>query len=148
MAVFGFAFLWALTLLTYLLPPREIYHNLFNLALTRNQFIFLAAATVVFSLEFLLARHLFCRFGCAVGVFQSFVWMANKKAMVVGFERARAPACASCEASCAYRNPPRRLCKVARFARNSAANCPKPGSSLWPSCYRSSGKTSTACSRR
>ena len=125
-AVFGFAFLWALTLLTYLLPPREIYHNLFNLALTRNQFIFLSAATVVFSLEFLLARHLFCRFGCAVGVFQSFVWMANKKAMVVGFERARAPACASCEASCDDACPMRlkpRNIKRYKFACTQCGEC-------------------------
>ena len=96
--VLGFAFLWALTLLTYLLPPRTIYHNLLTAALTRNQMIFLGAATLVFSLEFLLARHLFCRFGCAVGVFQSFVWMANKRAMVVGFDGARAAACIGCAA--------------------------------------------------
>jgi ferredoxin-type protein NapH len=31
----------------------------------------------VFTLEFALARHLFCRFGCAVGLFQSLAWMAN-----------------------------------------------------------------------
>lgn len=125
-AVFGFAFLWALTLLTYLLPPREIYYNLLNLSLTRNQFIFLTAATAVFALEFLLARHLFCRFGCAVGVFQSFVWMANKQAMVVGFERARAPACASCAASCDDACPMRlkpRNIKRYKFACTQCGEC-------------------------
>jgi ferredoxin-type protein NapH len=34
----------------------------------------------VFTLEFMFARHLFCRFGCAVGLFQSLAWMANPKA--------------------------------------------------------------------
>ena len=77
LAVGAFSFLWALALLTYLLPPFEVYHNLFTDQLTRNQTIFLSAATAAFSVEFLLARHLFCRFACAVGLFQSLAWMAN-----------------------------------------------------------------------
>ena len=48
----------------------------------------------------MFARHLFCRFGCAVGLAQSLVWMANKKAMVVGYDRSRAVACADCNAAC------------------------------------------------
>jgi polyferredoxin len=125
-AVFGFAFLWALTLLTYLLPPREIYHNLLSASLTRNQAIFLTAATAVFTLEFLLARHLFCRFGCAVGVFQSFVWMANKRALVVGFERDRAVACVACEATCDVACPMRlkpRTIKRMKFACTQCGQC-------------------------
>ena len=110
-AVPGFAFLWALALLTYLLPPFEVYGNLLSGELTRNQTIFLSAATVVFSLEFLLARHLFCRFGCAVGVFQSLLWMGNRRAMVVGYDRQRASACRGCavhcEAACPMRLKPR-----------------------------------------
>lgn len=120
--VLGFAFLWALTLLTYLLPPREIYHNLLTASLTRNQAIFLGAATLVFSLEFLLARHLFCRFGCAVGVFQSFVWMANKRAMVVGFEGARAAACVTCAAQGCASAAEGRTPKAAKAACDHA--CP------------------------
>lgn len=100
LAVFGFAFLWAFILLTYLLPPPEIYENLLHGSFTRNQSIFLIAATTVLSAEFLLARHLFCRFGCAVGVFQSLVWMANKRGLVVGFDRQRAGACSTCETHC------------------------------------------------
>jgi polyferredoxin len=100
LAVLGGAFLWALTLLTYLLPPAEIYSNLWHGSLTRNQAVFLGAATVVFALEFLLARHLFCRFGCAVGLFQSLAWMANRKALVVAFDGTRAAACAECNAAC------------------------------------------------
>ena len=107
LAVPGFAFLWAFVLLTYLLPPQEIYANLVQLSFTRNQTIFLSAATIVLSLEFLLARHLFCRFGCAVGVFQSLVWMANKRGLVVGFDRQRASACRTCEAHCEHVCPMR-----------------------------------------
>lgn len=87
----GFAFLWALALLTYLLPPFEIYHNLLNGTLTRNQSIFLTAATIAFTVEFLLARHFFCRYVCAVGLFQSLAWMANDRAMVVASTPAAPP---------------------------------------------------------
>jgi ferredoxin-type protein NapH len=99
-AVLGFAFLWALVLLTYLLPPSEIYANLLNGELTRNQGVFLAVGTLAFCVEFLLARHLFCRFACAVGLFQSLAWMANDRAMVVGFDTARARACRQCNNAC------------------------------------------------
>ncbi|MCK9285219.1 MAG: 4Fe-4S binding protein [Rhodocyclaceae bacterium] len=95
----AFASLWAVVLLTYLLPPAEVYGNLLQLSPTRNQAIFLSAATAVLSIEFLFARHLFCRFGCAVGVFQSLAWMANRDAMVVGFRRERAADCAACYAA-------------------------------------------------
>lgn len=103
----GFAFLWALALLTYLLPPTQIYSNLVHLSFTRNQTIFLSAATIVLMLEFFLARHLFCRFGCAVGVFQSLVWMANKRGMVVGFDRQRVAECSSCASHCEHACPMR-----------------------------------------
>ena len=39
-------------------------------------------------------------FGCAVGVFQSLAWMTNKKAMVVGFDRARGRLCSDCDNAC------------------------------------------------
>lgn len=106
-AVLGFGFLWAFILLTYLLPPGEIYSNLLHVSFTRNQTIFLTAATTVLMLEFSLARHLFCRFGCAVGVFQSLVWMANKRGMVVGFNRQRAGECSSCATHCEHACPMR-----------------------------------------
>ena len=101
--VFGLAclamgFTWAITLLTYLLPPKVIWGNLFTGTLTPNQFRFLASATTVFTLEMMFARHLFCRFGCAVGLFQSLVWMANPRGMVVAFETARASECRTCDA--------------------------------------------------
>jgi|GEM_PF-100155 len=90
----GFA--WAVTLLSYLLPPAEVWGGLLNGTLTPNQARFLAIGTGVFALEFAFARHLFCRFGCAVGLFQSLAWMANPRGMVVAFDRARARDCRSC----------------------------------------------------
>ncbi len=99
-AVLGFAFVWAVVLLTYLLPPDEIYRHLFTGELTRNQALFLGVATLLFSLEFLLARHLFCRFGCAVGLFQSLAWMSNDRALVVSFDTSRGEACQSCSQAC------------------------------------------------
>jgi len=100
LAVFGFAFVWALVLLTYLLPPAEVYGNLVSGELTRNQGVFLLVGTIAFSVEFLLARHLFCRFACAVGLFQSLAWMANDKAMVVGFNTSKARDCRDCNNAC------------------------------------------------
>jgi len=100
LAAVTFAFVWSVSLLTYLLPPFEIYSNILHGELTRNQSIFLLAATSVFCIEFLLARHLFCRFGCAVGLFQSLAWMANRRAMVIAFDRSRAQACKSCNNAC------------------------------------------------
>lgn len=107
LAVLAFSFLWAVALLTYLLPPKEIYGNLLSGNLTRNQFIFITAATVLLTIEFTVARHLFCRFGCAIGIFQSLVWMVNKHAMVVGFDRDRAKVCTDCDASCEHACPMR-----------------------------------------
>ena len=92
-----FGFVWAITLLTYLLPPAEIWGNLVYGTLSPNQARFLVVGTLVFTLEFTLARHLFCRYGCAVGLFQSLAWMANPKAMVVSFTRSRARECKTCE---------------------------------------------------
>lgn len=129
----GFAFVWAVVLLTYLLPPFEVYANLLAGVPTRNQAIFLAAATTVFTLEFLFARHLFCRYGCAVGLFQSLVWMTNRAALVIGFDRRRAAECArcyaaagpgyaACEGVCPMRLRPR-LPKHKMFACTQCGQC-------------------------
>jgi len=129
LAVF-FAFLWAVVLLSYLMPPLEMYPRLFSLSLQRYEAIFIAAATVVLSLEFLLARHLFCRYACAVGMFQSLAWMGNKKALVVGVDRARLAECAdclhgegsACDAVCPMRLKPRSI-KRLMFACTQCAQC-------------------------
>ena len=122
----GFAFLWALAFLTYLLPPFEIYHNLLHFELTRNQAVFLIAGTIALSIEFLFARHLFCRFGCAVGLFQSLAWMANPRALVVGFDGKRAQACQSCNSACDNVCPMRlkpRSIKRRMFTCTECAQC-------------------------
>jgi polyferredoxin len=94
-ALMGFT--WAITLLTYLLPPSVIWGGLLHGTLTPNQTRFLLIASTLFTLEFAFARHLFCRFGCAVGLFQSLAWMANPKGMVVAFARERARECKTCD---------------------------------------------------
>ena len=129
----GFAALWALVLLTYLLPPAEIYGNLWHGTLTANQLRFLGVGTLVLSVEFLFARHLFCRFGCAVGLFQSLAWMSNRSAMVVSFDRERAVDCtkcqemggpgyAACEAECPMRLRPRQT-KRKMFTCTQCSQC-------------------------
>lgn len=125
-AVFGFAFLWAVVLLTYLLPPAEIYGNLLNAELTFRQGLFISVATLALSIEFLFARHLFCRFGCAVGLFQSLSWMGNDRAMVVGFDTTRAAACRSCNNACDNVCPMRlkpRTIKRRMFTCTECAQC-------------------------
>lgn len=121
-----FAFAWSVVLLTYLLPPFEIYRNLLEARLTFNQLLFISVATIAFSAEFLLARHLFCRYGCAVGLFQSLAWIGNRAAMVVGFDRRRAADCAgcdsACDAVCPMRLRPRNL-KRLMFACTQCGQC-------------------------
>lgn len=90
-------FLWAITLLTYLLPPTVIWGGLIHGTLTPNQMRFIVIGSLVFTAEFAFARHLFCRFGCAVGLFQSLAWMANPRGMVVAFSRERARDCKTCD---------------------------------------------------
>lgn len=94
-----FGFLWAITLLSYLLPPRQIWAGLLSGNLTPNQARFILIGSILFTLELLFARHLFCRFGCAVGLFQSLAWMANPRALVVAFKRERASDCRQCSSA-------------------------------------------------
>jgi polyferredoxin len=103
-----------------------VYGNLIHGTLTRNQFLFLAAATTALSGEFLFARHLFCRYACAVGIFQSLAWMGNKDAMVVGYDRNRAADCASCYSACDHVCPMRlkpRSIKQLMFTCTQCAQC-------------------------
>jgi hypothetical protein len=109
--------------------PGLFRHGLFTLSL-RGEVIFLSAATTVLTFEFLFARHLFCRYACAVGIFQSFAWIGNKKAMVVGFERERLTDCANClngngsacDAVCPMRLKPRNV-KRWMFACTQCGQC-------------------------
>jgi len=126
LAALAFAFLWALTLLGYLLPPFELYHNLLHATLTPNQLRFLGVGTTLLFIEFTFARHLFCRFGCAVGLFQSLAWMANDRALVVGFDSRRARECGdcnnACDNTCPMRLKPRTL-KRKMFTCTECARC-------------------------
>lgn len=125
-AVVCFAFIWAVSLLTYLLPPKVVYHNLFTGELTPNQIIFISVATFLLSIEFLFARHLFCRFACAVGVFQSLAWMGNRRAMVVGFNEHKAKDCNDCNNACDNVCPMRlkpRTVKRNMFTCTNCAQC-------------------------
>jgi polyferredoxin len=125
-AIAAFSLLWAVVLLTYLLPPAEVYGNLVEGTLTRNQATFITAATLAFVVEFTLARHLFCRYGCAVGLFQSYVWMFNRRGMVVGYDRTRSDACASCDDACEHACPMRlkpRASKRHVFSCTQCARC-------------------------
>lgn len=136
-AAIAFAFAWSVVGLTYLMPPFQVYHGLFHFTLLRGEVIFLGAATTVLTLEFLFARHLFCRYGCAIGIFQSFAWIMNKNAMVVGFDRSRLSDCAdcmqgfgtadlpagsACDAVCPMRLKPRNL-KRWMFACTQCGQC-------------------------
>ena len=126
----GLGFVWAVTLLTYLLPPQEIWGGLWHASLTPNQTRFIGIGTLVFTLEFVFARHLFCRFGCAAGLFQSLAWMANDRAMVVSFSRQRARECQTCDAprgsacdnACPMRLHPRNI-KRMMFSCVQCARC-------------------------
>ncbi len=125
-AALGFAFLWAVAFLTYLLPPVEIYSNLWHGTLTINQARFIGVATLLLFIEFTFARHLFCRFGCALGLFQSLAWMGNKKAMVIGFDHARGRACADCNSACDNACPMRlhpRTMKRSMFTCTQCGQC-------------------------
>ncbi len=126
----GFAFVWAVVFLTYLLPPGRVVAHLVHAIPTRGELVFLCAATTVLSLEFLFGRHLFCKYACAVGLFQSLAWMGNRMALVVGFDASRASACATClpgkafacEDACPMRLPPRAL-KRRMFACTQCTQC-------------------------
>ena len=126
LAAIFFAFLWAVVLLTYLIAPAEIYYNLLHASLTPNQFRFIAVGTALLFIEFMFARHLFCRFGCAVGLFQSLAWMGNNRAMVISFDKRRAAHCSNCNNACDNTCPMRlkpRTIKRRMFTCTECAQC-------------------------
>jgi len=96
----GMAFLWSVVFLTYLLPPGEIYNNLLTAQLTWRQGLFIGVSALILSIDFVFARHLFCRYACSVGLFQSLVWMANPRALVIKFDKTQAVRCSDCNLAC------------------------------------------------
>ncbi|QIB52151.1 4Fe-4S binding protein [Pseudomonas sp. OIL-1] len=108
--VLGGSALWAITLLSYLVPPIPLWTGLASLNLPTWHWFFIGIGTALFCIEFALARHYFCKYGCAVGIFQSLIWAVNSRAMVIGFKRERARDCRDCNAcdkACPMRLPPR-----------------------------------------
>lgn len=130
-AASSMAFVWAVGLLSYLVAPYELLTGLVSLDLGFGSSLFIGVATLVFTADFLFARHVFCKYGCALGLFQSLIWMANNKAMVIKFDRARAKACRECESynkhkpcdqACPMRLPTRNM-KRAKFTCTQCVQC-------------------------
>jgi len=130
-AALSMAFIWAVGLLSYLLAPKILLADLVNFNLDFGSTLFISVATLVFTADFLFARHVFCKYGCALGLFQSLIWMANNKAMVIKFDRARAKACRECESynkhkpcdqACPMRLPTRNM-KRAKFTCTQCVQC-------------------------
>ncbi|WP_456407443.1 4Fe-4S binding protein [Thiolapillus sp.] len=96
----GMSFVWAVAFLTYAIPPDVVYYNLLHAQLSFPQFLFITVVGIALALDFLFARHLFCRFGCSVGLLQGLAWMANDKAMTIGFNRSQARDCQECNNAC------------------------------------------------
>jgi len=120
------AFTWALGLLSYLLPPIPLYTDLVHFNLSISETAFICIATLAFTIDFVFARHLFCKYGCAVGVFQSLFWMMNPRSMVVEFDRDRASLCKDCDKDCEEACPmrlPVRGFKRSKFTCTQCAQC-------------------------
>lgn len=127
LAALAMGFVWALALLSYLLPPLPLYRDVFTGQAGLYSYIFLGVATGVFVADFLFARHLFCKYGCAIGLAQSFVWMTNRKAWQVRFPKSRAKLCQecddyACEQACPMRLNVRSLKRV-KFACTQCQKC-------------------------
>ncbi len=123
LTIIGFAFLWAVSFMTYLLPPKMIYYNLFNFQLTFNQSLFIGVATILLSIEFAFARHFFCRFACAVGLFQSLSWMSNNSARAIQFDGSRANECKDCNEACDNVCPMRLKTRTSKRKKFTCTTC-------------------------
>jgi len=120
------AFIWSFIILGYIYPPILLSQNLYHLELSFWPSLFLLVMTLILSLDFFFARHLFCKFGCSVGILQSLIWMANSKSMVVGFDKSRAHACQSCNSECDKACPmrlPVRSIKRSKFTCTQCGIC-------------------------
>ncbi len=126
LAILSFSLLWAVGILSYVLPPKELYYNLYHFSLDRWQLLATLVITLIFFLDFTFARHLFCRYGCSVGILQSLFWMNNRRALVVGFDRSRVNECIDCDASCEIACPmmlPPRGIKRKKFSCTQCMLC-------------------------
>ena len=120
------AFIWSFVILGYIYPPVLLSENLYHLELSFGPSLFLLVLTIILTIDFFFARHLFCKFGCSVGILQSLVWMANSNSMVVGFDKSRAHLCQSCDSKCDKSCPmrlPVRSIKRAKFTCTQCGVC-------------------------
>jgi len=79
--------------------------------------------TTVLTLDFFFARHLFCKYGCSVGMLQSFAWMGNPEALVIGFDKSRASLCQSCDNECDKACPMRLPVRGIKRAKITCTQC-------------------------
>ncbi len=117
------AFIWAFTILSYVLPPFELFHGLLRADLTFGPSVSLLVMTLVLTLDFFFARHLFCKYGCSVGMLQSFAWMGNPSALVIGFDKSRASLCQSCDNECDKACPMRLPVRGIKRAKITCTQC-------------------------
>ncbi len=117
------AFIWSFTLLSYLLPPKALALDLYHFELSLGATIALLVLTSILTFDFFFARHLFCKYGCSYGMLQSFAWMANSKAMVIGFDKSRANLCQSCDDECDKSCPMRLSVRGIKRAKFPCTQC-------------------------
>ena len=120
---FVIAFIWSFVLLTYIYPPNLLLSNLMHFELSFGPTLFLVIMTLVLTLDFFFARHLFCKFGCSVGLLQSFAWMANRRSMVIAFDPSRANLCQSCDNECDKSCPMRLPVRSIKRAKITCTQC-------------------------
>ena len=117
------AFIWSFVLLGYIYPPRLLSTNLFHLELSFGPSLFLLVMTLILTIDFFFARHLFCKYGCSFGIMQSFVWMANSKSMVIAFDKSRAHLCQTCDSECDKSCPMRLPVRGIKRAKFTCTQC-------------------------
>jgi len=117
------ALIWSIALLGYIYPPEQIFTNIWHHELPFAASLFLFIITFILTIDFFFARHLFCKYGCSFGILQSVVWMANNKAMVIGFDKSRAHECQSCDSKCEQSCPMRLPVRSIKRAKFSCTQC-------------------------
>ncbi|MCP3849679.1 MAG: 4Fe-4S binding protein [Gammaproteobacteria bacterium] len=117
------AFIWSFTFLSYVIDPKVLAMDLYHLRLSLGPALALLVMTALLTFDFFFARHLFCQYGCSYGMLQSFAWMANRKAMVIGFDKSRAHICQSCDNECDKSCPMRLPVRSIKRAKFSCTQC-------------------------
>ena len=117
------AFIWSFVLVGYIVPPRALAVDLYHFEVSFGPSLALLVLTGVLTFDFFFARHLFCKYGCSYGMMQSFAWMANSKAMVIGFDKSRAHLCQSCDNECDKACPMRLPVRGIKRAKFTCTQC-------------------------